>query len=164
MSQTTATTDFDKQTPLEAHISLVDKLTESFKTQCGTFSDQEDEDIVKFAKDADEFMRLNLTPSLEMGSIVLSNLEGEPYIRAIRWRNSGDFNPEKVRADHWSPQPYQATTPTTREQPAVEANNCLKAYLLCTFPKRIEMYNTEENSTALLPKKPEQVYESDERA
>ena len=160
MSQQTTTTDFGKQTTLKTHISSIDELTELFKTQCGTFSDREDESIVKFSKDADEFMRINSTPSLEMGSIVLRNLEGEPYIRAIRWRTSGDFNPEKVHADHWSHQPYQATTPTTREQPAVEANNCLKNYLLCTFPERIETYTTGEDSTTLPPAEPEQVYES----
>ena len=161
MSQLTNTADFGKQATPKAHTTSIDELTRLFRTQCGTFSDREDESIIKFSKDADEFMRTNSTPSLEMGSIILRNLEGEPYIRAIRWRTSGDFNSDKVHADHWSHQPYQAATPTTREQPEIEGNNCLKKYLLCSFPKRIESYTNGVNSTTCTSIETEQVRKSE---
>ena len=238
MLQANVPADPNRQIPLEVEMSSIGKLTESFKTQYGTFSDREDEDIVKFARNADEFMRRNLTPSLEMGWIILHNLEGEPYMRAMRWRNSGVFDPKKIHADHWSHQPYQAATPlipnhlnsrghllcnycgipshprsacrhrirdlengiirnnhpakgtmssdnqtgeearagltaatdqenlmrpntpAIREQPAVDANHCLKAYLLHTFRKRIEITTANENLTTLISQKPKQTYGS----
>ena len=210
MLQANVPADPNRHIPPEIEMSSIGKLTKSFKTQYGTFSDQEDEDIVIFARNADEFMRRNLTPSLEMGWIIIYNLKGEPYMRAMRWRNSMDFDPERIHADHWSHQPHQAATPllpyipmqraqpliaqrpagigldgqpdtkdpdhpgrialpftpmrpsipTMREQPAVNANHCLKAYLLHTFRKRIVITTAKENLTTLISKKPKQTYGS----
>ena len=129
-----------------------------------------------------------------MGMIVIYNLKGEPYIRAKRWRDTMDVDPERINADHWCEQDYQAATPfmpfqpmqleqalilprnpgidvngledendpghpgqpalpyiamrppvpAVREQVAVTANNCLKAYLLHTFQKRIDITAAEK--------------------
>ena len=159
-------------------------------------------------------------------------------MRAMRWRNSGVFDPEKIHADHWSHQPYQAATPHTsdhtnsrshlrcnycgipshprsacrqrlrdlangiirnnhptketvppdnqtgeearagltaatgqeylmrpntpamREQPAVDEHHCLKAYLLHTFRRRIEITTAKKDLTTLISKKPKQTYGS----
>ena len=75
---------------LNGHISSaaeagsVEKLAKHFRSRYGTFSDAEGENIVIFARNADNFMRQHLIPSLEMGMIIIYNLKGEPYIRAKR--------------------------------------------------------------------------------
>ena len=56
----------------------VEKLAKTFKNLYGTFSDLEGENIVLFARNADEFMRQSLIPSLEMGMIIITCLKGEP--------------------------------------------------------------------------------------
>ena len=170
------------------------------------FSDMEGENVVIFARNADKFMRQNLVPSLEMGMIVIHNLKGEPYIRARRWRETMDVDPERVHADHWSEQPHQVATPflpylplqvaqpfiaprqpgiapggepdandpghpgqpavgfqpmrptvpAVREQPAVAAHRCLKAYLLHTFQKRIDITAADKFLATFKTQKPKQ--------
>ena len=103
--------DPNRHVPPGIETGSVEKLAKSFKDQYGTFSDMERENIAIFARNADKFMRRNLTHSLEMGMIVIHNLKGEPYIRARRWRDTMDVDPERINADHWCEQPYQPATP-----------------------------------------------------
>ena len=118
---------------LNGHISSaaeagsVEKLAKHFRSRYGTFSDAEGENIVIFAKNADTFMTQNLIPSLEMGAIVIQNLRREPYIRAKRWRDTMNVDPEKINADHWREQPYQAATPFMPYQPMQMAQNMIPA-------------------------------------
>ena len=103
--------DPNRHVPPGIETGSVEKLAKSFKDQYGTFSDMERENIAIFARNADKFMSRNLTPSLEMGMIIIHNLKGEPYIRARRWRDTMDVDPERIHADHWSDQPHQPATP-----------------------------------------------------
>ena len=98
--------DPNRHMPPGIEIGSVEKLAKLFKDQYGTLSDMEGENIVIFARNADKFMRRNLTHSLEMGMIVIHNLKGEPYIRARRWRDTMDVDPERINADHWCEQLY----------------------------------------------------------
>ena len=98
--------DPNRHIPSAAETGLVDKFARQF-----TFLDAEGENIVIFARNADNFMRQNLIPSLEMGMIVIHNLKGEPYIRAKRWRDTMDIDPELVNADHWCEQDFQPASP-----------------------------------------------------
>ena len=84
----------NQHAPTAAETGSVDKYAKQFRARHGTFSDTEGENIVIFARNADNFMRQNLIPSLEMGMIVIHNLKGEPYIRAKRWRDTMDIDPE----------------------------------------------------------------------
>ena len=43
--------------------------------------------------------------------VVVTCLEGEPYIRARRWINTTDQDPDRPNADHWCKQPLQQATP-----------------------------------------------------
>ena len=118
---------------LQGHISRatemgsVENLAKLFRNRYGTFSDAEGENIAIFAKNADNFMTQNRIPSLEMGTIVVQNLRKEPYIRAIRWRDTMTVDPEKINADHWREQPYQAATPFMPFQPMQMAQNMIPA-------------------------------------
>jgi hypothetical protein len=109
--------DPNRHIPSAAETGSVDKLAKQFRSRHGTFSDAEGENIVIFTRNADNFMRQNLIPSLEMGMIVIHNLKGEPYIRAKRWRDTMDIDPERINADHWCEQDYQAATPFMPFQP-----------------------------------------------
>ena len=101
----------NRNVPPGIEIGSVEKLAKLFKAQYGSFSDGEDENITTFARNADKFMSRSWTPSLEMGMIIIHNLKGEPYIRAKRWRDTMDIDPERIHADHWSEQPHQPASP-----------------------------------------------------
>ena len=198
--------DPNRHIPSAAETGSVEKLAKQFKGRYGTFSDAEGENIVIFARNADNFMTQNLIPSLEMGMIIIHNLKGEPYIRAKRWRDTMDVDPERINADHWREQPFQAATPfmpyqplqmaqimiparpagidihgnpdpndqghpgqpqlpfiemrppvpAVREQVAVDANHCLKAYLLHTFQKRIDVTAAEKFLATFRTQQPKQ--------
>ena len=70
--------DPNRHVPSGIETGSVEKLAKLFRDQYGTFSVMEGENIVIFARNADKFMRRNLTHSLEMGMIVIHNLKGEP--------------------------------------------------------------------------------------
>ena len=198
--------DPNRHVPSAAETGSVEKLAKQFKGRYGTFSDAEGENIVIFARNADNFMTQNLIPSLEMGMIIAYNLKGEPYIRAKRWRDTMGVDPERINADHWREQPYQAATPfmpyqpcqiaqvmiparpagidihgnpdphdpghpgqpqlpfiemrppvsAVREQVAVDANYCLKAYLLHTFQKRVDVTAAEKFLATFRTQQPKQ--------
>ena len=202
--------DPNRHIPSAAETGSVEKLAKQFKSRYGTFSDAEGENIVIFARNADNFMTQNLIPSLEMGMIVIYNLKGEPYIRAKRWRDTMDVDPERINADHWREQPFQAATPfmpyqplqmaqpliqarpagvdihgnpdindpghpgqpqlpfiemrppvpAVREQVAVDANHCLKAYLLHTFQKRIDITAAEKFLATFRTQQPKQTLQT----
>ena len=73
--------DPNRHIPSAAEMGSVDKSAKQFRSRHGTFSKAKGENIVIFTRNADNFMRQNLIPSLEMGMIVIFNLKGEPYIR-----------------------------------------------------------------------------------
>ena len=78
--------DHNGYIPSTIEATSAERLTTIFRNRYGTFSDAEQENITIFARNADEFMRHNMIPSWEMGTIVIDNLRGEPSIRARRWR------------------------------------------------------------------------------
>ena len=84
----------------------IEKLAKTFKNLHGTFSDLEGENIVLFARNVDKYQKQSLIPSLEMGMVVVTCLEGEPYIRARRWIDTTDQDPDRPNADHWCAQPH----------------------------------------------------------
>ena len=185
----------------------MEKFAKQFRSRYGTFSDAEGENIVIFARNADNFMTQNLILSLEMGMIVIYNIKGEPYIRAKRWRDTMDVDPERINADHWREQTHQAASPflpyrplqmaqqhipqrdhgidpqgnpdpndlghpgqpvlpyiamrppvqAVWEQIAVDANHCLKAYLLHTFQKRIDVTAAEKFLGTFRTQQPKQM-------
>ena len=192
--------------PPGIEVGSVEGLAKLFKAQYGSFSDGEDENITTFAENADKFMSRSWIPSLEMGMVIIHNLKGEPYIRAKRWRDTMDIDPERIHADHWSEQPHQPASPflalrpmrvaqpyiaprnagtapdgqpdvndpghpgqpeltfkpmrpsfpAIREQPLVDANHCLKAYLLHTFQKRVNAEAADKYLDSFKTQKPKQ--------
>jgi hypothetical protein len=99
----------------------VERLAKTFRNLHGTFSDLEGENIVLFAKNVDKYQLQSLIPSLEMGMIVITCLQGEPYIRARRWIDTTDQDPDRPNADHWCKQQHQGATPFLPYEPEVLA-------------------------------------------
>jgi hypothetical protein len=83
-------TDPNKHIPAGVEFGTVERLEKTFRNLHGTFSDLEGENIVLFAKNVDKYKLQSLIPSLEMGMIVITCLQGEPYIRARRWMDTTD--------------------------------------------------------------------------
>ena len=119
--------DPNRHIPSAAETGSVDKFAKQFRKRHGTFSDAEGENIVIFARNADNFMRQHLIPSLEMGMIVIHNLKGEPYIRSKRWRDTMDIDPKRVNADHWCEQDFQPASPFMSFQPLQLAQEFIPA-------------------------------------
>ena len=113
--------DPNRHVPTGVEFGSVEKLAKTFKNLYGTFSDQDGEKIVLFAKNVDKYMQQSLIPLLEMGMIVITCLKGTPYVRARRWMETTDRDPDRVHADHWCAQPRQRATPFLPFQPAVAA-------------------------------------------
>ena len=53
-------------------------------------------------------------------------------------------------------QPMRPNIPEVREQPAVDANHCLKTYLLHTFQKRIDITAADKFLATFKTQKPKQ--------
>jgi hypothetical protein len=115
-----ANPDPNRHIPTGVEFGSVEKLAKTFKNLYGTFSNLEGENIVLFAKNVDKYKLQSLIPSLEMGMIVITCLQGEPYIRARRWMDTTDRDPDRAHADHWCEQPYQKATPFLPYQPAIQ--------------------------------------------
>ena len=93
-------TDPNKHIPPGVEFGTVERLAKTFRNLHGTFSDLEGENIVLFAKNVDKYQLQSLIPSLEMGMIVITCLQGEPYIRARRWIDTTDQDPDRPNADN----------------------------------------------------------------
>ena len=78
-------------------------------------------------------MRQSLIPSLEMVMIVITCLKGEPYVRARRWMETMDQDPQRAHADHWCEQTHQEATlllpflPARETRPAIQQRDAGKA-------------------------------------
>ena len=112
-------TDPNKHIPPGVEFGTVERLAKTFRNLHGTFSDLEGENIVLFAKNVDKYQLQSLIPSLEMGMIVITCLQEEPYIRARRWIDTTDQDPDRPNADHWCEQPHQGATPFLPYEPEV---------------------------------------------
>ena len=56
----------------------------NFLTQYGTFEDKPSQNIVRWLRKADKYKNTHMIPSLEMGSIVIHCIRGEPAIKVKR--------------------------------------------------------------------------------
>jgi hypothetical protein len=111
--------DPNKHIPTGVEFGTVERLAKTFRNLYGTFSDLEWENIVLFAKNVDKYKLQSLIPSLEMGMIVITCLQGKPYIRARRWMDTTDRDPDRPHADHWCEQPRQKATPFLPYEPEI---------------------------------------------
>ena len=62
----------------------VEKHKSNFMLQYGTFEDKTSQNIVRYLKKATKYKNAHMIPSLEMASIVIHCIRGEPAVKVKR--------------------------------------------------------------------------------
>ena len=84
----------------------VEKHKINFLAQYGTFEDKPSQNIVRWLRKADKYKNSHMIPSLEMGSIIIHCIRGEPAVKVKRMLDVPGLN--YINADHYCAQPAQA--------------------------------------------------------
>ena len=97
----------------------VEKHKIDFRKQYGTFSDKPSENITRWLEKAETYQKAHMIPSLEMASIVMHCLLGEPFIKVQRMLDvPGE---DYVNSDHFTEQEEQKAVKYTPYKPRVNA-------------------------------------------
>ena len=107
-----------EQAPGAAAIT-VEKHKIDFKAQYGTFSDKPSENITRYMEKAEKYQKAHMIPSLEMASVVISCIKGEPATKIQRMLTAPGEDYEN--ADHFAEQEEQLAVKYTPYKPRVEA-------------------------------------------
>ena len=70
----------------------VEKHKINFLAQYGTFEDKPSQNIVRWLRKADKYQNSHMIPSLEMGSIIIHCIRGEPAIKVKRMLDQRGLN------------------------------------------------------------------------
>ena len=97
----------------------VEKHKIDFRKQYGTFSDKPSENVTRWLEKAETYQKAHMIPSLEMASIVMHCLLGEPFIKVQRMLDvPGE---DYVNSDHFTEQEEQKAVKYTPYKPRVNA-------------------------------------------
>ena len=158
---------------------IVEKHKENFLALHGPFSDKPSENIDRWIEKADAYQELHMIKSLEMASIVIYCIRGEPAIKVRRmldvpgtkYKHSNHFSAQKEqeRVDY---KPYREHIPKSatqlveqlsrpaiqpmRAEPKVDEKQCLRWYLLELYKKKIDITDAEKFLTTFKTQKPKQ--------
>ena len=83
----------------------VEKHKNNFMAQHGTFEDKPAQNITRWLEKADIYKRSHMIHSLEMASIIIHCVKGEPAIKVRRMLDVPGNN--YIHADHYCEQPLQ---------------------------------------------------------
>ena len=138
---------------------VLEKHKDNFLAFHGPFSDKPSENIIRWIDKADAYKQAHMIKLLEMASIVIYCIRGEPAIKVRRmldvpgtkYKHSNHYSeqPEQKAVDYQSYRehiPKSATQPEDqlsrpaimpmRAEPKVEKEKCLRVYLLQIFKKK----------------------------
>ena len=99
----------------------VEKHKNNFMTLHGLFEDKQSQNIVRWLAKAQKYKDAHMIPSLEMASIVIHSIRGEPAIKVRRMLDVPGEN--YINADHFCEQPLQeaiAYTPFREARDEIE--------------------------------------------
>ena len=113
-----------KEAPSGPATITVEKHKDNFRTQYGTFSDKPSENITRWLEKAEAYQDAHMIPSLEMASIVIHSIKGEPQIKVQRMLEVG--GDDYIHANHFKEQPEQEAVPYTKYKPRVPAKKEIK--------------------------------------
>ena len=113
-----------KEAPSGPATITVEKHKDNFRTQYGTFSDKPSENITRWLEKAEAYQDAHMIPSLEMASIVIHSIKGEPQIKVQRMLEVG--GDDYIHANHFKEQPKQEAVPYTKYKPRVPAKKEIK--------------------------------------
>jgi hypothetical protein len=113
-----------KEAPSGPATITVEKHKDNFRTQYGTFSDKPSENITRWLEKAEAYQDAHIIPSLEMASIVIHSIKGEPQIKVQRMLEVG--GDDYIHANHFKEQIKQEAVPYTKYKPRVPAKKEIK--------------------------------------
>ena len=113
-----------KEAPSGPATITVEKHKDNFRTQYGTFSDKPSENITRWLEKAEAYQDAHMIPSLEMASIVIHSIKGEPQIKVQRMLEVG--GDDYIHANHFKEQVKQEAVPYTKYKPRVPAKKEIK--------------------------------------
>ena len=113
-----------KEAPSGPATITVEKHKDNFRTQYGTFSDKPSENITRWLEKAEAYQDAHMIPSLEMASIVIHSIKGEPQIKIQRMLEVG--GDDYKHANHFREQPKQEAVPYTKFKPRIDAKKEVK--------------------------------------
>ena len=113
-----------KEAPSGPATITVEKHKDNFRTQYGTFSDKPSENITRWLDKAETYQDAHMIPSLEMASIVIHSIKGEPQIKVQRMLEVG--GDDYIHANHFKEQIKQEAVPYTKYKPRVPAKKEIK--------------------------------------
>ena len=108
-----------------AEKTTVEKHKVTFKEQYGTFSDKPSENITKFIERAERYQKAHMIPSLEMASVIITCIQGEPATKVQRMLTAP--GEDYVNADHFAEQEEQKAIKYTPYKPRIEAKKEIKS-------------------------------------
>lgn len=101
----------------------VEKHKIDFKSQYGEFSDKPSENITRWLEKGTSYQKAHMIPSLEMASIIIHCIKGEPKIKIQRML---DVPGEDYKhADHFDEQPEQKAVPYSPFKPRREKKDAV---------------------------------------
>ena len=104
-----------KEAPSGPATTIVEKHKNTFRTQYGTFSDKPSENITRWLEKAEAYQEAHMIPSLEMASIVIHSIKGEPQVKVQRMLDvPGD---DYKHSNHFKEQPKQDAVPYSKYKP-----------------------------------------------
>ena len=97
----------------------VEKHKHNFRAQHGTFSDKPLENITRWLEKAETYQEARMIPSLEMASIVIHCIKGEPAVKVQRMLDvpGADYK----HSNHFKEQALQEAVEYTKFKPRVDA-------------------------------------------
>ena len=108
-----------KEAPSGPATITVEKHKDNFKTQYGTFSDKPSENITRWLEKAEAYQEAHMIPLLEMASVVIHSIKGEPQVKVQRMLDvPGD---DYKHSNHFREQEHQEAVPYTKFKPRVGA-------------------------------------------
>ena len=104
-----------------AHTITVEKHKNNFRTQYGTFEDKDSQNIARWLTKADNYQNAHMIQSLEMGSILIHCIRGEPERKVRRMLDVPGDN--YINANHYSAQQEQLAVQYAPYMPMIPAGN-----------------------------------------
>ena len=158
---------------------MVEKHKDNFLALHGPFSDKPSENIIRWIEKADAYQQAHIIKSLEMASIVIYCIRGEPAIKircmldvpGTKYKHSNHYSeqPQQKSVDYM---PYREHIPKSASQPeevlsrpaimpmraelVVDKEKCLRFYLLEIYKKKVNLTDAEKFLATFKVQKPKQ--------
>jgi hypothetical protein len=120
---------------------MVEKHKADFKRQYGVFKDKPSDNITRWLGKGTKYQEAHMIPSLEMASIIISCIEGEPAIKVTRMLEAPDE--DYPNADHFSYQEKQDTVKYRPYKARVDAKDAVVDGTGKTIQKEVKQQDAE---------------------